>query len=240
VTTQNVSQLALRTEAAVTIEIDGDKLITPSDSPYRRVVLRHAENWSFADEEDKLQKRPGLQGPIDDVFLEPFLFVLPSGSSANPAVDTWVKFEMQHQIDRWRALFRGEPRVKRDVDVTPDDESQFHLIAWGTPESNRFLRHLPDANSGIPIRWTAEHVTVGAKTFDAKHHVPVFIYPEEGKYLVVNSGPTFREGHDRTNSLQNPKLPDWAVIDIRQPPNDVAPGLVVAADFFDEQWQLKK
>ena len=68
----------------------------------------------------------------------------------------------------------------------------------------------------------------------------MFIYPRGNKYLVVNSGLTFREGHDRTNSLQNPKLPDWAVIDIRQPPNDLTPGKVVAADFFDESWQWKK
>jgi hypothetical protein len=91
----------------------------------------------------------------------------------------------------------------------------------------------------MPIRWSNNAVQVGEQTFDAKHHVPVFIYPRGNKYLVVNSGLTFREGHDRTNSLQNPKLPDWAVIDIRQPPNEVTPGKVVAADFFDEQWQLK-
>jgi hypothetical protein len=91
----------------------------------------------------------------------------------------------------------------------------------------------------MPIRWSNNAVQVGEQTFDAKHHVPVFIYPRGNKYLVVNSGLTFREGHDRTNSLQNPKLPDWAVIDIRQPPNEVTPGKVVAADFFDERWQLK-
>ena len=243
VTTQNVNRLALATETGVTLEIDGDTITPPSNEigvPWR-VVLQRGQHWSLArDAADTLRKTPGLQGPIDDVFLEPFLIVAPSRSSSNPAVDAWVKFELQHQIDRWRALFRGEPRVKRDVDVTAEDERQFHLVAWGTPESNRFLRELAEADSGFPIRWTAEQVVVGARTFDARNHVPVFIYPRAGKYLVVNSGPTFREGHDRTNSLQNPKLPDWAVIDIRQPPNNVAPGLIVAADFFDEQWQLKK
>ena len=49
----------------------------------------------------------------------------------------------------------------------------------------------------------------------------------------------FREAHDKTNSLQNPKLPDWAILDITQPPNDESAGKVVAADFFNERWQVK-
>ena len=70
------------------------------------------------------------------------------------------------------------------------------------------------------------------------------IYPNpllqsSSKYVVLNSGLTFREGHDRTNSLQNPKLPDWAVIDITTPANHLAPGKVVAADFFDEEWKFR-
>jgi hypothetical protein len=68
-----------------------------------------------------------------------------------------------------------------------------------------------------------------------------FLEPEPSfpRYLVVNSGPTFREGHDRTNSQQTPKLPDWAVIDVRTPPDAYQPGKVVAAGFFDAQWRLE-
>ena len=43
-----------------------------------------------------------------------------------------------------------------------------------------------------------------------------------------------------TNSMQNPKLPDWAVVQVGPdtPPTDESPGKVVAAGFFDEQWRL--
>jgi hypothetical protein len=58
-------------------------------------------------------------------------------------------------------------------------------------------------------------------------------------YLVINSGPTFREAHDRTNSLQNPKLPDWAIVDITTPPDAEKPGKIMAAAFFDEAWKVK-
>ena len=184
-------------------------------------------------------KRPQLQGPIDDAFMSPFLFVLPSGKSKHPAVQKWVEFESQHQIDRWRALMRGEVRVKKDTQVTADDLRNHNLILWGDAESNSLIKQ---AVERLPVTWN-DRVRVAGKEFDAATHVPVMIYPNplgQGNYVVINSGPTFREGHDRTNSLQNPKLPDWAIIDVTVPPDGNSPGKVVDADFFDENWQVRK
>jgi hypothetical protein len=51
--------------------------------------------------------------------------------------------------------------------------------------------------------------------------VPQMIYPSPfgaGRYVLLNSGTTFREAHDTTNSMQNPKLPDWAVVDAAAAP----------------------
>ncbi|MBC8350714.1 MAG: hypothetical protein H8E66_01925 [Planctomycetes bacterium] len=247
VTTTNISALRLtplKNMAGVAIEIDGQMVqILKTERPTPVADLtRHANKWQLSEPNyfrKGIKKRVGLQGPIDDAFMEPFLVVLPSGKSAIARVQSWIESEQKHFIQRWPALMRGELRIKHDVDVTKDDLSKYNIIAWGTPETNRFLRRLASENSNTPIRWTSEVVRVGQQSFDAKHHVPVFVYPLNNRYLVVNSGLTFREGHDRTNSLQNPKLPDWAVLDIRQPPNDLAAGKVVAADFFDENWQLK-
>jgi hypothetical protein len=66
------------------------------------------------------------------------------------------------------------------------------------------------------------------------------IYPnpaQPDKYLVINSGPTFRQDHDRTNSLQNPKLGDWAIIGLDEPPSGSAPGRIAATGFFDDRWR---
>ncbi|MEX0819695.1 MAG: prolyl oligopeptidase family serine peptidase [Pirellulaceae bacterium] len=247
VSTKNVSDLRLTLQSSsepIVIEIDGQAVQVPSITDGHAVVdLKLDSNWQLANprqHRDGLTKRIGLHGPIDDAFMEPFLVVLPSGKSANREIQDWIDFEQQHFLDRWPALMRGDLRVKRDIDVTDDDLRTYHIVAWGTPDTNRFLKTLAASDSNIPIRWSNDAVEVGEQTFAAAHHVPVFIYPRGDRYLVVNSGLTFREGHDRTNSLQNPKLPDWAVIDIRQPPNDVTPGKVVAADFFDERWKLKK
>src|SRR5439155_23118521 len=94
-------------------------------------------------------------------------------------------------------------------------------------------------------RFSNRQWTFGERKFDGDDFVPVMAFPRKDgrgfpRYVVFNSGLTFREGHDRTNSQQNPKLPDWAIIDITQPPDAFAPGRLHDADFFDEQWQLKR
>ena len=68
------------------------------------------------------------------------------------------------------------------------------------------------------------------------------IYPNPlnpRRYVVLNSGFTYRDYDYLNNARQVPKLPDWAVIDIRTPPDMRYPGKVVAADFFGEHWQVR-
>jgi hypothetical protein len=185
-----------------------------------------------------LRKRPGLQGPIDDAFLNPFLVVMPSGVASHPAVSQWMEFESRHFADRWKRLFRGEVRQKFDHEVTEDDLRHYHLVIWGDVQSNRLLARILEQ---LPVTWTKNELSVRGMNYDAATHVPVMIYPNPlrpDRYVVINSGITFREGHDRTNSLQNPKLPDWGVIDIQQYPDAFSPGKVVDAGFFDARWKF--
>ena len=64
------------------------------------------------------------------------------------------------------------------------------------------------------------------------------LYPN--RYVVLNSGFTFREFDYLNNARQTPKLPDYAVIDTSVPITRQAPGKVVEAGFFDESWQLPR
>jgi len=239
VTTKNVTALRLTPRLGLPrITIDGQTLdAKPSPMPLKR----EGGKWSFAepDKAEPLTKRPGLQGPIDDVLMEPFLVVVPSGAGKHPQVERWVKFELDHFRRRWQAVYRGRLREKRDIDVTDDDIQQYHLLAWGDPQSNPLIARVADK---LPVTWRGDTVGGGERRFDAASHVPLAIYPNPlnpQRYLVLNSGPTHREAHDRTNSLQNPKLPDWALVDVTVPPDGEHPGRVVAADFFDEAWQLR-
>lgn len=244
VVTRNVAKMKIDLDKAkkFNLEIDGQKLVVnDGQEPAESIMLvKTSDGWQVTDQAnsaDKLHKIAGLQGPIDDAVMTPFLVVLPSGKAANAKVQRWIDFEAKHLADRWQALFRGTLRMKLDKDVTDADIKNYNLICWGTPETNSVLKKTIDQ---LPLSWDEKEISLGTHKVDASHHVPLMIYPNplnKQKYLVINSGPTFREDHDRTNSLQNPKLPDWAFIDINEAPNGSSPGKVVAADFFDEAWQ---
>ena len=128
--------------------------------------------------------------------------------------------------------------MKDDKDVAAADVAESNLVLWGDPSSNRVLAKVADK---LPVKWTKDGVVVGGQTYSAEAHVPVLIYPNPlnpNRYVVVNSGFTFREYDYLNNARQVPKLPDWAVIDATSPRTSRAPGKVVAAGFFDESWQL--
>jgi hypothetical protein len=58
------------------------------------------------------------------------------------------------------------------------------------------------------------------------------------RYVVLNSGFTFREFDYLNNARQTPKLPDDAVVDITTPPDFRYSGKIVLAGFFNEDWGL--
>ncbi len=73
-------------------------------------------------------------------------------------------------------------------------------------------------------------------------HALIAIYPNPlnpDRYVVLNSGFTYREYDDLNNARQVPRLPDWAVVDVKTPPDARFPGKVVAADFFGEDWRVR-
>ncbi len=189
-------------------------------------------------EAPELRKRPGLQGPLDDAFFESFLMVSPSGTPLNPTVGAWVQGEQKHAITHWRQQFRGEARVKVDTEITQEDIANHNLVLWGDPSSNRILAQIL---ARLPLQWSAQGIQLGAKRFDAGSHVPVLIFPNPlnpKRYVVLNSGFTYRDYDYLNNARQVPNLPDYAVVDVKVPMTSRAPGRIVEAGFFDEKWSL--
>lgn len=228
-TTENTTALTINRSlpAGCRIHIDGTSLQVKEAVP-RVHLQRVGTTWLLIPKpQEGLRKSPGLQGPIDDAFLAPFLVVTPTGSSKNAKLDEWVRFELEHLQSRWRALFRGNVQVIKDTELTAKHATKYNLVLFGTPESNKAVAKLLKQT---PLKWptTANRALLG-------------IYPNPDspkRYVVLNSGPTFREGHDRTNSLQNPKLGDWAIIDLSEPPGPERPGKIIDTGFFNESWQL--
>lgn len=242
--TSNASRLRLSPTDRVTsqpVVVDGTSFVMRAVGDV--LISKVAGKWQEVSAFSENRKRPKLSGPIDDAFIDPFLVIVPTGSSTNQVVDRWVQCELENFVTRWRALFRGDVRIKRDIDVTQQDLEQYHSVVWGTPQSNSVLQKafLAGNQQGWPLDWSGLDIAVSTNRVSASENVLIAIQPNplaREKYLVINSGPTFRQAHDRTNSLQNPHLPDWAIISLEQPPNDELPGKVVKAGFFDDSWQV--
>ncbi len=199
--------------------------------------------WKEGTRPDELlstYKRHGLQGPIDDAFMDAFIFVRPTGKAHHELVDQWSKAELERAIEHWRRHFRGEARVKDDTAITDADIAGANLILWGDPQSNAVMKKI--ANK-LPIEWGDDAISPGDPSFDTKNHALISISPNPlnpRRYVVLNSSFTFRDYAYLNNARQVPMLPDWAVVDLRTPPNAVWPGKVVVAGFFDEKWRLKR
>lgn len=255
-TTKNVAALTLDFDpghcpldhgAPVRVVIDRSKISAPpirSDRSWTAHFRKTGrDRWEMVEtpastNRSDLRKRHGLQGPIDDAFMDSFLVVRPTGSPLNAKVGAWVAAELARATNEWRRHFRGDVRMKDDTAVTEADLAAHHIVLWGDPSSNRLLARLADR---LPVEWTASDLKVGPRKFDVAGHVPILIYPNPlnpAKYVVLNSGFTFREYDYLNNARQVPKLPDYAIVDLATPPSSRAPGTIANAGFFGERWEL--
>jgi len=251
VTTRNIAELTISFPAGTcplnvlkppTVQIDGRKIAgapVQSDRSWIAHFKKEGRSWksSAGTATNELTKRHGLQGPIDDAFMDSFLIVRPTGQPLVERVGAWVQSELAHATNEWRRQFRGEARIKDDTAVTDSDIASHNLILWGDPNSNKLLGQIAGK---LPLAWNEKQVGIGAKTFPADHHACILIYPNPlnpTKYIVVNSGFTFREYDYLNNARQVAKLPDYAIVDLSVPVSSRGPGGIADAGFFDEQWQ---
>jgi dienelactone hydrolase len=250
VRTRGITGLTLELPAwsgAATVDIDGQTVpakpaaSTRTSTTILGSFVKQNGRWQSAAvpaPHAPLAKRHGLQGPIDDAFMDSFLFVQPTGPAFHPAAGAWVNDEFAYATGQWRRQHRGEPRVKDDSAVTGADIAAHHLVLFGDPQSNVILKQIADQ---LPIRWTAAGIVVGDKTWPADRFAPAFIFPNPlnpRRYVVVNSGFTFAVVGGASNSQQTPKLPDWAVLDMTVPRADRLVRGVADANFFNERWEL--
>ncbi len=228
------------------VVLDGQTLEGPalaSDRSWTAHFRKAGDRWALAATADgraELRKLHGLQGPIDDAFLDSFIMVRPTGKPLNAKLGAWTATEQAHAIDHWRRQFRGEARVKDDTEITDADLAANHLVLWGDPASNSLLAKIA---SRLPIRWDAQGVHTGDAIYPADRYAPVLIYPNPlnpNRYIVINSGFTFREYDYLNNARQVPKLPDFAIVDLDVPVSSRAPGGIVQAGFFGERWEMPK
>ncbi len=242
-TTENVTSLELHGPTGkdignLSVEINGQELLSKSPGfPVNSLsLIKKDQKWQWGELVGR-RKRPGVQGPIDDAFMSRFVVVPPKIETIqSPKLARWMDFELNRFRSRWQELMRGKLLEEKPSRLDSGDIESGNLILWGDPWSNQMIAEIVDR---LPIKWEKESFEFRGKSYPTANHVPVFVFPNPlspDRYIVINSGLTFRENHDRTNSQQNPKLPDWAVINLDQDPDGNAPGKVVDSGFFSENW----
>jgi len=210
-------------------------VLDQSAGPRQSVIGKRDGRWAYLGELGAVNlvgKRPGVQGPIDDAFVTPFLCVRGTGQPWNPTVQAWADASLKRFANEWNRYFRGELPVKNDTDVTIQDVRRSNLILFGDPGSNRWIaKVLPN----LPLNWTKKELVFGGAKYSAADHAVLLIHPNPlaaDRYVVLNSGHTFGERELASlNYLLFPRLGDWAVLKV--PSREV-----VCAGFFDEQWHV--
>ena len=206
--------------------------------------------------------RPGHWGPSEaDLWLQAATRLGGIDGAAGAILYHWIGEQRRHGTEEVYARLRlpavyAAPALSAWVDLNRVRGSYWEATAavplFANPlpaprmAVHRMAAPQPDAFARVVHRFATAGKLDAAKSmlnWDAQTHMPLLIHPNplnRDRYVVLNSGPTHREAHDHTNSLQNPKLPDWAIVDLTTPPSAEAPGRVADADFFDEQWRVKR
>jgi hypothetical protein len=229
VTTKNVSRLELEASGG-TFTIDAQTIKAGANPSFEKKDSK----WAVTGRSRAgLRKTHGLQGPVDDAFVDAFLCVRPTGTAWNAVAREWAGKTLDVFSANFAKWLRGDVGVKDDRVVSPSDIAGSNLILFGDPGSNNVIARVIGR---LPIRWSKTEIEVGTQTFGAADHIPVLIYPNPlnpTRYVVINSGHTFGEADFRgTNAWLYPRLGDYSVVK--------ANGDVALSGFFNENWQFKK
>jgi len=221
VTTKNISRIRVDGSGALTL--DGQEF------PGTGVFGKSNGKWAKAGSEDGLHKRHGLQGPVDDAFMESFLCVRPTGSGTKATEYGRETLDrLQKDFAKW---LRGDPRVKDDRSVTASDIANHNLILFGDPWSNSVIAKIAGK---LPIKWTKEQITLAGRTVDTATYAPVLVFPNPlnpNRYVVINGAHTLSDSDWRgTNANLYPHIGDYALMMIKD-------NVIAHSGFFDERWK---
>ncbi len=230
--------------AEVSITIDGSVVHrgAPEKLPETAHFVRERKEWRRGIPRAKagrLQKRPGLSGPITDAYYDAVVHVYGTGA---PDLEERLKRAAEKGSNGWPLwLWRVSQPVLADTEVTPEIMRDNHLVLYGTPGSNRILERI---RVRLPIALGPDAITLGEERFTGNGLGTRFIYPNPlfpDRYVIVQWGLTaaaVMAGHNLPDFL-----PDYVVYDERA--TAARERLVfrrsrrpLALGFFDDSWRL--
>ena len=133
-------------------------------------------------------KRAGAEGPMGEVIAGRHVYVYGTADSPGPE-EVSRRRALASQAAEWRGATRLSLAldVKADKDVGPRDIAGVNLVLFGTAETNSLIaRHAPK----LPMA-----LNPGAADYGL-----AYVYPINGRYVLVNSGLPFWHGIERVRS----------------------------------------
>jgi predicted esterase len=194
VTTTDVGAFTLHLEGhpqfragrAVDAVVDGAALRVPAgaDPSFRR----EGQTWVVGrDVPGAGEKRRGAEGPLAAAVAGRHVYVYGTRGAAGDAEVAARRAVAERAADwsAYRGPFLGRvmvfPRVLADRDLRPSDLAESNLVLFGTPATNDAVARLADR---LPLELTSPDPEVGL----------VYVYPVDGRYVLVNSGRPWWEG----------------------------------------------
>ena len=190
------------------VAIDGQTVRVPiKTAPSGIALVKRAGHWQLG-VPIGLRKKPGLTGPCDDALFGPMVAVAGTGTAWNDGAGKWSQMELQRFRECWGRYFRATLPETTDAKLSRADIRDKSLYLFGDPGSNAVLRRLLPK---LPLRWTKETIAIKGKTFSAKDHLPLLVFPNPEnpeRYVVIDTGMTFsRADQEGSNAQEIPTSP---------------------------------
>ncbi|WP_158859692.1 carboxylesterase family protein [Lunatibacter salilacus] len=241
ITSQNIRsfQLSLANHPEVDagdllqIDIDGRKLRVAAQDIIS--FYKDGPTWRPGNliEQGGLVKQKGLSGPIYEAFSYRHIYVF--GTADSPTQEVLEqRRSLALEAANWSA-YRGEflgrihffPRVLADKEIRPSDLDSSHLILFGTTETNSVIKTL---ENDLPMHLSLEDESLGM----------MYIYPREGKLVVINSGKPWwggnrPPGYSFTGPAQQnlPRFKDFMIYRDN-------PDTILSEGYFDTYWKITR
>jgi hypothetical protein len=120
-----------------------------------------------------LHKNERLPGSATDFTVTPFAIVIGT-SSRDPEMAALCSQKAAVFINGWREWQKQEPRVFNDTDIKDADMTKYSLLLVGGPDANRVTEKLA---ARLPLRISADRITIDGKDFTVKDAAVQMIYP---------------------------------------------------------------
>ncbi|MBK7150418.1 MAG: extensin family protein [Sandaracinaceae bacterium] len=252
-TTENVSALRLHVSDMpftgevrdeVTLTVDGHEVYRgPREALGTHLQLaRVGGTWRtglLPHVAGRLEKRPGLSGPVGDAYFGRIVHVYGTQREGSTADLRAAAERGSRGFLLWGWDIRQE--VIPDTDAGQPQYRDATLMLYGAPGENAVLDALADR---LPIRMDGAAVVVGQQRYAGADVGVRYIYPNPDNpahYVIVSTG--VNAGVIRAASNLPEFLPDWfvynqATVRNTQPRVAGRRNPEVASGFFDDHWQL--